>query len=632
MSIRVSTDPSEAPGMASVIFLILICFLLSSCGITPPTPETVPLINSTATPLIVPRQDGGDIIVNVQRRDGQTITDGVVVRVSSTNQVDDFDEDEFRVGPCDPGQVIVAWAPGHKTSRIDCDGQTKLYTIFLDPLNTNDNPAYVWLSAGNQTSACGGCHSMQRGPIYNEFQEWQMSGHAKVFSNRFFETIYLGTNLNNSKSPNTNWDIIDDHMVQRAPMIEGYYGPGYKLDYPYQYGNCAYCHAPAALGPAMTQVDLVPYFPSPAGSIGEGITCDICHKVIGLQLDDNGYPYVDRPGVLTFQFIRPLDNSDFFIGPLINFTTPNSPAHTSTCSSVFSESAFCAACHYGKFYDSVIYGSYKEWRESEYGRDPASPSHRTCQDCHMAAANRPVTGDPRERQICSIFNIENRDYNHNMMNFGNDEDSGRDIPRMIKDAATINADFEYDPSKKNWLTITARLRSQGVGHRFPTDSPLRHLILVIEVRDERGTLLAQVNGNGLPPWAGTGSAAPDRPLVQPYGGMPGTIFANLLMEQDTSISPTAAYWNETRLAWVGDLNVDPTDHSDTRLYPDRENVSKYSFEVPDRGDVRVTIRLIYRFAFYDLMQQKGWYRPDIEVVSRQWLCDRSQHRGTFDCQ
>jgi hypothetical protein len=35
------------------------------------------------------------------------------------------------------------------------------------------------------------------------------------------------------------------------------------------------------------------------------------------------------------------------------------------------------------------------------------------------------------------------------------------------------------------------------------------------------------------------------------------------------------------------------------LYPDRENMSKYSFEVPDRGDIRVTIRLIYRFAFYD---------------------------------
>jgi hypothetical protein len=250
----------------------------------------------------------------------------------------------------------------------------------------------------------------------------------------------------------------------------------------------------------------------------------------------------------------------------------------------------------------------------------------------MAAPNRPVTGDPRERQICSTFNIESRDYNHNMMNFGHDEDLNQEIPRMIRDAATIDADFEYDPSKRNWLTITARVKSQGVGHRFPTDSPLRHLILVIEVRDERDTLLAQVAGNSIPSWAGTGSAAPDRPLVQPHGGMPGTIFANLLMEEDTSISPTAAYWNETRLAWVGDLNVDPTDHSDTRLYPGRENVSKYSFEVPDRGDVRVTIRLIYRFAFYELMQQKGWDRPDIEVVSRQWLCDRSQHRGTFDCQ
>jgi hypothetical protein len=144
--------------------------------------------------------------------------------------------------------------------------------------------------------------------------------------------------------------------------------------------------------------------------------------VIGLQLDDNGYPYVDRPGVLTFQFMRPLDNSDFFIGPLINYTTPNSPNHTSTCSSVLSESAFCAACHYGKFYDSVIYGSYKEWRKANTGAtrppQPTAPVRIV-----TWRPNRPVTGDPRERQICSIFNIENRDYNHNMMDFGHDEDS-----------------------------------------------------------------------------------------------------------------------------------------------------------------------------------------------------------------
>lgn len=581
--------------------------------------------------MIVPRVDEGDIVVHVQKAGGEILTDGVVVRVSSTNQADDLDEGELRVGPCEPGQFIVAWAPGYKTARYPCDGQTKNYSIILEPLNTTDNPVYAWLSAGDLNSGCGGCHSMQRGQKSNEFQEWQSSGHAKVFRNRFFETIYMGTNLSGNRSSTTIWDLIDDHLVQRAPPEgSGCCGPGFKLDYPYQYGNCAYCHAPAAVGPTMTEVDLVPYFPNPGGAIGEGITCDICHKVIGLHLDENGYPFRERPGLLTFQYMRPLDGSDFFIGPLINYTTPNSPGHTSTCSSVYADSAFCAACHYGIFSNTMIYGSYKEWRESDYGRDPASDAYRTCQDCHMRAENLPVPEDPSERQICSISNIENRDYNHNMMDFGPNS-SGQNIPRMIENAATIDADIDYNPSKKNLLLITARVKSEGVGHRFPTDSPLRHLILVIEVRDERGTLLDQVDGGSLPSWAGKGEPFPDWPLVQPYEGLPGTIFANLLMEKDTSISPTTAYWNETRLAWVGDLTADPMDHSDTRLLPNKEHWSQYSFEVPERGDIRVTIRLIYRFAFYDLMRQKGWYRPDIEVASRVWDCKRSQDRTSFTC-
>lgn len=614
--------------------LMLISGILAACIPDFPTPETaVPYTNATATPLIVPRKDEGDIIVNVQGRDGPVLTEGVIVRVSATNQIDDFDEGELRVGPCEAGQVIVAWAPGYRSSSAYCDANIKFYSITLDPLTPKDNPFYVWkpaASGGNPSPNCAGCHTRQRSTSLNEFEEWQMSGHASVFSDRFFETIYMGTNMNYSKGADTQWSVIDDHLVQKRPNENNYLGPGYKLDYPNQYGNCAYCHAPAAVGPAMTEADLVPHFSSNTSVVREGVTCDICHKVIGLQLNDNGYPYADRPGILTFQFLRPPDGSELFIGPLINYTTPNSPNHTSTCSSVFSDSAFCAACHYGKFYDRLIYGSYAEWRNSEYGRNPASPTYRTCQDCHMAALNRAVTGDPRERQICSIFNIDGRDYSHNMMDYGPNS-NGQNIPRMIENAAKVEANFEYNPARRNWLNVTAIVTSQGVGHRFPTDSPLRHLILVVEAIDANGSLIQQVGGNVIPAWAGTGNAPPDRPLVQPYGGKPGTIFANLLMEEDTNISPTTAYWNETRLAWVGDLSADPTDHSDTRLYPDKPASSQYSFEVPERGDITVTIKLIYRFAFYDLMLQKGWYRPDILVVSEDWICKRSQDRTTINC-
>jgi hypothetical protein len=60
--------------------------------------------------------------------------------------------------------------------------------------------------------------------------------------------------------------------------------------------------------------------------------------------------------------------------------------------------------------------------------------------------------------------------------------------------------------------------------------------------------------------------------------------------------------------------------------------SKYSFDVPETGDVMVTVRLVYRFAFYDLMMQKGWDRPDIEVTSKDWVCARLTEPAGFDCK
>jgi hypothetical protein len=454
-----------------------------------------------------------------------------------------------------------------------------------------------------------------------------------VLYNRFFETVYLGSNLGGSFSQGTAWDVMGDQVVRHAPTLDvNYRGPGYKLDFPSKNGNCAYCHVPAAVASDQTEVNLTRYLPNPGGSIGEGVSCDVCHKVSGLVLDDNRYPYVDRPGILTFQFLRPRDVADrLAFGPLPSFADAYSPNHSTSCSPVYSQSEFCAACHYGKFYSTLIYGSYDEWRNSDYGSDPSSANYRTCQDCHMSASAE-QDGGTEKRQACSANNVNSHDHNHNMLNFGRDEETGRDIPLMIKDAANINASFDYDPAKKNWLTITAKVRSKNVGHRFPTDSPLRHLILVLEVRDQRGTLLSQVDGDRIPIWGGAGEIVSQNPNTKLYAGLPGKIFANLLVEEDTNISPTVAFWNETKYAWTGVLSKDPYDYSDTRLRPGITDSSKYSFDVPERGNIKVTIRLIYRFAFYDLMRQKGWDRPDIEVTSKEWACTRVKDPAGFDCK
>lgn len=634
MSTINNTHPNKLWQLALPILMIVAGGILISCGTLIPVTG-----QATDLPASSPQQDVGNIVLNVKDENNQLITNGVVVQVTNSTQVDDYDNNEFRVGPCDATQMIVAWAPGYKMSFVHCDGQTTRYDISLTKLNTVDNTNYAWVPAGIETDPapnCAGCHAGQLTPAHNEFSEWRKSGHAKVIYNRFLETMYLGTDLNGNRSSNTSWDILDSHLVRRAPTIDSsYHGPGYRLDFPNTNGNCAYCHVPAAVGQAETDVNLGQYLPNPGGSIGEGVTCDVCHKVLGMQLDDNGFPYVDRPGILSFQFLRSGDTAErLYVGSLTDFGNVNSPSHSSTCSAIFSKSEFCAACHYGKFSNTLIYGSFSEWRDSEYGKDPTSSSYQTCQDCHMSPGHGPIADGTtsQQRQACSANNLTHKDLDHNMLNYGLDPDTNREIPLMIKNAATIKAEFDYDPTKKNWFTVTAKVRSKDVGHRFPTDSPLRHLILVVEVRDQRGNLLSEVSGERIPIWGGAGDVAFEDPDMKFYAALPGKIFANLLVEEDTGVSPTAAYWNETKYAWIGALSKSPNDYSDTRLIPGIVDTSKYSFDVPDRGDIKVMIKLIYRFAFFDLMRQKGWKRPDILVTSGEWNCVRYENPTSFDCK
>ncbi len=582
----------------------LLLFFAVSTACTPLVPVTAS--ETTATP---PPADPGAIPITVFDGAGQPLDQGAVVRVSNSTQVDGFDNNGLRIASCDQNtQVIAAWARGYEVALGKCNEPN----IRLTPLTGHDNVNYSWTSAlGN----CINCHAGQVGNTYNELNEWLRSGHARVFDQRYFETMYRGTNLSGSSSPLTQWTLIGDDLTRVPPLInDGYRGPGFKLDFPEQPGNCAYCHVPAAIAPSQVNVDLSALFPRPADVRGEGVTCDVCHKVLDITLDNNGFPFVDRPGILSYRFLRP-DSGGFAIGPFANILIRDSniPAdHRLTCSPVFSKSEFCAGCHYGKFGNMVIYNSYGEWKQSAFGNDSSGSDYKTCQDCHMSYMEAGEENPPlSRRQACSESDPKFQNFDHDLMNFGLDERSGKEIPLLIKDAAQVNVKFKYEPEKKNSLNVIVRVENTKAGHKFPTDSPLRHLILVVDAKDQLGTSLLQVDGERIPNWGGVGKPFMDSFGIRNYGGLPGKIFANLLVEEDTNVSPTAAYWNETKFAWVnGEAN------SDTRLVPGKEDKSDYSFTVPNVGEIKVTVTLVYRFAFFDLIAQKEWWnRPDIIVTS-----------------
>ena len=85
-----------------------------------------------------------------------------------------------------------------------------------------------------------------------------------------------------------------------------------------------------------------------------------------------------------------------------------------------------------------------------------------------------------QRQACSANNVSFQNFDHNMMDFGlyDDPDTLNDveIPRMVKGAAEIKVNFDRQSPDSNSFDVTVTVENTKAGHKFPTDSPLRHLI------------------------------------------------------------------------------------------------------------------------------------------------------------
>ncbi len=533
---------------------------------------------------------------------------------------------------CGSGELMRVWASGYEITSVPCDGKQTVYPIILKHLDAIDNTNYMW---SWDSMECNGCHGNQLLPnpqtlaSYDEMNEWLRSGHAKIFNGGYFESMYKGTSKSGTPSIPAQPVIIDNEWVAVPPeKSSNIMAPVSNWIFQGNRGiACSAIYLLSPWPPSKVWICLI-CFPIPENSWGKGVPCDVCHKVFDVILADNKFPFTDRPGVLAYRFLRP--NSGVFItGPFSNILTKNSneltvtPTHRATCAPIFSKSEFCAPCHFGKFGDMVIYNSFGEWKASPYAANPADAAYRTCQDCHMSylyPGGKQTTSSSLQRQACSGEKTTFQNFDHNMMDFGLDNALGYEVPRMVRGAAQIGVTFGTPSATTNTLDVNVSVTNTRAGHKFPTDLPLRHLILVVTAVDRVNTSLIQVGGDRIPNWAGPGPISPINIAnnlimagILDYGGMPGRIFANLLVEEETNFSPGMAYWNETKYASV-DLASGAT--SDTRLIPGQPNTSTYSFEMPDAGDVKVTVQLVYRYAFYDLMVWKEWYdRPDILVTS-----------------
>jgi len=166
---------------------------------------------------------------------------------------------------------------------------------------------------------------------------------------------------------------------------------------------------------------------------------------------------------------------------------------------------------------------------------------------------------------------------------------------LLSNAVSLNLEAVRLPEG---IRVKTKIINDLTGHHVPTDSPLRHLILVVRAYDANTSELSLRDGPLLPEWCGIG-----KPEDGCYAGMPGKVYVKLLEEKWTGISPTAAYWRPTRVVM------------DTRIGAFESDIGEFLFTAPDSGDVRVDAVLIYRRTYRKLMEQKGLYEPDVVMES-----------------
>jgi hypothetical protein len=499
-------------------------------------------------------------------------------------------EGRFTLANVAAGQpvLLTAWSPGYYNGGGEIEyaaGETNA-VIVLKKHAEEDNPDYQWVSAfaspGVKGSNCESCHSglapsnaLDGKGESLSFDEWIQDAHALSAQNPRFLSLYLGRDLQGNKSPLTRFGYSRDYgrFPLRPDLSRPYFGPGYKLDFPETAGNCAACHAPAA-----AIDDAYSTNPSEITGVGaEGATCDFCHKVWDVHLDSNGLPQRNMPGVLSFEFRRPPEGHQFFAGPFDD-VAPGEDTYTP----IQRQSQFCAPCHFGSFWDSQIYNSFGEWLASPYS-DPQAGN--TCQDCHMPAGR---TDHFARLSEGAMIRDPQTIFSHLMPGASNTD--------LLQAAVSMDVSAVLAGDE---LTVTVTITNDKTGHHVPTDSPLRQLILLVQARGPDGSILEQGQGPTVPDYGGIGD-----PSEGYYAGLPGKIYAKILTELWTETSPTGAYWNPTRIV------------SDNRIAAFASDTSEYTFALPSDESADIQVTLLFRRAFKELMDQKGWDVPDILMAQK----------------
>lgn len=175
----------------------------------------------------------------------------------------------------------------------------------------------------------------------------------------------------------------------------------------------------------------------------EGVSCDFCHTVVAVDVDNSEKPFTLEPGVVKRSVLR----------------NAESPAHQVAYSKLHETAEFCGACHnYVAPNGARIMTTYDEWRAGPYAREG-----KPCQHCHMARrVGQVVSADVKE---ASGTHIHLHDLIH-------DTDQLRSALTTQVLSAT---------RKEGNLLVEVVVENIGSGHMVPTGVPSREVVLTVEV-------------------------------------------------------------------------------------------------------------------------------------------------------
>lgn len=445
--------------------------------------------------------------------------------------------------------IIVAAIKGYFNKAIAISNPGEIDVEFLmEAVPQTNDATYAFLTPDD----CGLCHPDQRA-------QWEGSPMAKAGNNTWVHDIYSGTG-----TPGGMGGFVylrDSIFADSNPASE-----------------CASCHQPEL----WIQEPFAPmedYQIPPSEAVVHGISCEVCHKIADVNVDQINYPGI-FPGAVTFT--RPefpfdgqvqygvLGDVDFGMDGYMRASyQPQLRAEA------------CGACHQDandpagnhSFSGVISEPTYLEWLNSPYS-NPDSPLYADCVDCHMPAYGA--------QEVCSIL-----------------------YPPLLRDPETIRSHTilgttpEYLENAVE-LSMQAKLFGDTIevgvditnsftGHHVPTGVTVRNMILLVEVwREGDGLQLEHLGEQTVHELGGVGD-----PAEGYYAGLAGKYFSKV--NHDANGNGPVFFTEATGVQF------------DNRIPALATDSTSYTFAVPaDGGTFHVRARLIYRRAFRVLVDAKQW--------------------------